>query len=226
MGGRSLPGPVAGHLERVLSDRAETPSRIRLTQTGEMVRRPGERPLGFTAVEDLEVGAVGFEWRAAFGPNRLVRLSVVDRYRDGEGLLTARVWGLIPVTRSSGPEADRSEAMRYLSELPGVPHAIGAPSRLSWRELDGGLVEVSTLVGGSAVSVRLSLDGAGLISGVSGTRPRLAGKRFIETPFVGSFGEYAELGGIRVPRSAEVSWELAEGPFTYWRGEVASLEAI
>jgi hypothetical protein len=181
--------------------------------------------MGFTAVEDLEVGAVGFEWRGAFGPNRLVRLSVVDRYRDGEGLLTARVWGVIPVTSSSGPDADRSEAMRYLSELPWVPHAIEANPQLSWRELDCGLAEVSTLVGGSAVSVRLSLDDAGLIRSVSGTRPRLAGKRFIETPFVGSFGEYVELGGMIVPRSAEVSWELADGPFAYWRGEVASLEA-
>ena len=45
----------------------------------------------------------------------------------------------------------------------------------------------------------------------------------MDTPWVGRFGDYIELGGIRVPGSAEVSWELPEGPFTYWRGEVASL---
>jgi hypothetical protein len=39
------------------------------------------------------------------------------------------------------------------------------------------------------------------------------------------FGDYVKLGGISVPGGAEVSWELPEGPFTYWRGEVASLVA-
>lgn len=222
---RALPDPIAGHLSRVLPGGAETPSRVRLTQTGEMVRRPGERPLEFTALQVLEVRTVEFEWRAAFGPNRFVRLSVVDRYRDGEGLLAARVWGLVPVMRSTGPDTDRGEAMRYLSELPWVPHAIGSNPQLSWRELEDGSVEVSTPVGGRPVTVRLSLDEAGLISGVSGIRPRLAGKTSIETRFVGSFGDYVELGGIRVPGSAEVSWELPEAPFTYWRGELTSLSA-
>jgi hypothetical protein len=222
---RSLPDPIAGHLERVLPAAADAPSRVRLAQTGEMVRRPGDRPLAFTAVQEYAVERVEFEWRAAFGPNRLVRLSVVDGYFDGVGWLTARVWGLIPAGRSSGPAVDRGEAMRYLAELPWVPHAIGSNPELSWRALEDGSAEVSTLVSGRAASVRLTLDETGLIRGATGIRPRLAGKTAIETPFVGRFGDYVELGGIRVPGSAEVSWELPEGPFTYWRGEVISLEA-
>jgi hypothetical protein len=113
--------------------------------------------------------------------------------------------------------------MRYLAELPWVPQAIGSNPELSWRELEDGSIEVSTLVGGRAASVRLTLDDAGLIRSASGLRPLLAGRTSVETPFLGSFGDYVELGGIRVPGSAEVSWELPEGPFTYWRGEVTSL---
>lgn len=225
MSERSIPDPIAGHLDRVLPEGAETPRRIRLTQSGEMMRRPGEKPLAFTATQEYAVNQVEFEWRAAFGPNRLVRLTVVDRYRDGTGSLAARVWGLVPVTRSSGAETDRAEAMRYLAELPWMPHAIASNPELSWRELEDGSVEVSTAIGGRLASVVLTLDDAGLIRTASGMRPRLAGKRAIETPFTGTFGDYVDLGGIRVPRSAEVSWELPEGPFTYWRGEVASLEA-
>ena len=115
--------------------------------------------------------------------------------------------------------------MRYLAELPWVPHAIGSNPELSWRELEDGSVEVSTLIGGTAASVRLELDDSGLIRTVSGIRPRLAGRTSVDTPFVGRFGDYLELGKIRVPASAEVSWELPEGPFTYWRGELASLVA-
>src|SRR5262245_56834776 len=130
---RPLPDPIAQHLRRVLPGGVETPTRTRLTQSGEMVRRPGEKALAFTAREELTVHEVGFEWRAAFGPNRLVRLTVVDRYRDGEGSLTARVWGFVPVTGSRGPDTDRAEAMRYLAELPWVPHAIASNPELSWR---------------------------------------------------------------------------------------------
>jgi hypothetical protein len=95
---------------------------------------------------------------------------------------------------------------------------------LSWRELEDGSVEVSTLVGGRAASVRLTLED-GLIRTASGVRPMLAGGTAVETAFTGSFGDYVELGGVRVPGSGEVSWDLPEGPFTYWRGEVTSLEA-
>jgi hypothetical protein len=225
MSERRLPSQVAGHLNQVLPDGATTPSRVRLTQRGEMLQKPGGRRLEFSAVEELEVGKVEFEWRATFGPNPLVRVRVLDRYRAGEGLLIARVWGVIPATRSSGADTDRAEAMRYLAELPWVPQAIGANPELSWRDLEDGSVEVSTLVGGRAASVRLTLDEAGLIRSASGIRPRLAGRTSVDTPFLGTFGDYVEIGGVRVPGSAELSWDLPEGPFTYWRGELTSLLA-
>jgi hypothetical protein len=223
MNERRLPSRIAGHLSQVLPEGGAAASRVRLTQRGEMVQKPGGRRLEFTAIQQLEVGTVEFEWRATFGPNPLVRVRVVDRYRDGQGSLTAKVWGLITATRSTGPETDRAEAMRYIAELPWVPQAIGSNPELSWRELEDDSIEVSTLVGGKAASVRLTLDDAGLIRSASGLRPRLAGRTSVETPFVGRFGDYVEFGGIRVPGSAEVSWELPEGPFTYWRGEVTSL---
>lgn len=31
-------------------------------------------------------------------------------------------------------------------------------------------------------------------------------------------------GGLRVPTTAEVAWELPEGPFTYFRGRVTALQ--
>ena len=100
MSERTLPDPIARHLKKVLPEGASTPARIRLTQTGEMVQKPGGRRLRFNAVEEFSVQTVEFEWRATFGPNRLVRVTVVDRYRKGAGSLTARVWGLIPASSS------------------------------------------------------------------------------------------------------------------------------
>jgi hypothetical protein len=220
-----LPPRVKRHLDQVLPGSTDMPRLIRITQNGEMFRKPGGRPLEFKAIQELSVRSVEFEWRAAFGPTPLVRLSVVDRFRGGEGLLAVRVWGLVPVTRSTGPDTDRSEAMRYLAELPWVPYAIGANSDLAWRPLDENDVEVATVVGGRRAAVRLALDADGLIRRASAVRPRMAGGEFVDTPWIGEFGDYVELGGIRVPRKAEVRWELSDGPFAYWRGEVTSLVA-
>jgi hypothetical protein len=209
----------------VIPEETAEPERVRLTQSGEMVQKPGGRQLDFTAVQRYATDRVEFEWRASFGTNPFVRVRVTDRYRDGRGLLIARIWGLVPATRNAGPETDRGEAMRYLAELPWVPFAMGANRELSWRELDDGEVEVSTLVGGVAASVQLAFDDSGLIRRASAMRPRVADGAWVDTPWVGEFGDYVELGGIRVPASAEMSWELPEGAFTYWRGEVASLVA-
>jgi hypothetical protein len=225
MSERPLPNPIAGHLNQVLPEGAGKPDRIRLTQKGEMVQKPGGRTLEFTAVQRIAVRSVEFEWRGAFGPNRLVRVTVVDRFRDGEGLLSAKVWGLVPAVRSTGADTDRAEAMRYLAELPWVPFAFDSNPVLSWRELEDGSVEVSTPIDGRIAGVQLSLDDAGLIRSASALRPRLAGGTAVETPWVATFGDYVELGGIRVPGSAEARWELPGGPFTYWRAELASFAA-
>ena len=121
MSERPLPDAIVRHLDRALPEGAPEPQRVRLSQSGEMVQKPGGRRLEFTAVQQYATDRVEFEWRASFGTNPFVRVRVTDRYRDGKGLLIARVWGLVPATKNTGPETDRGEAMRYLAELPWVP---------------------------------------------------------------------------------------------------------
>ena len=53
----------------------------------------------------------------------------------------------------------------------------------------------------------------------------MVGKGTVETPFRGVFGEYHEFGPVRVPTTAEVSWLLPDGPFTYFSGRVTGLQA-
>jgi Family of unknown function (DUF6544) len=131
----------------------------------------------------------------------------------------------VPATRAGGVEVAKGEAMRYLAELAWVPHAIVANRELEWREIDDQSVEVATHVASSRVAVRLHFDPAGDIARASAAaRPRMVGKRLIDTPFRGSFGDYQVLGGLRVPTTAEVAWELPDGPFPYFRGRLTQLE--
>ena len=53
-------------------------------------------------------------------------------------------------------------------------------------------------------------------------RPRAVGKKAVPTPFAGDFSDYRDFGGIRVPTTAAVRWELADGPFVYFRARINS----
>ena len=57
-------------------------------------------------------------------------------------------------------------------------------------------------------------------------RPRIAGKEVFHNAWSGTFGEYREFDGVRVPTTAEVTWHLPEGPFTYFRGRVTEFKLI
>lgn len=218
-----LPALLQRYLERVLPPAGSMPRQLRLAQMGEMWRRPGGRALGFTAVEELAVGEVAFSWRARFPIAPLLALRVHDWYRAGEGALEVRLLGL-PVMRSHGVEVVKGEAMRYLAELPWVPQAFVGNAQLEWRELDDATVEVGTLVTSSRVAVRLHFDAAGdIIAASADARPRAVGKRAVDTPFRGEFADYEVLSGVRVPTSAEISWDPPEGRFTYFRGRLTAL---
>ena len=221
-----LPEPVRRYLARNLPDERTSSGRVRIKQEGEMWQKPGARPMRFTAVEEFAVDTLAFTWRARFPLVPLVAMNVVDAYSDGKGHLVGRLFG-IPVMRRRGPETTVGEALRYLAELPWAPQAIAANRELQWRELPGGDVEVTPALGGEQWPVRFEFDAAGdIVRASSEARPRPLGRTFVAAPWGGTFGDYKVLGQTRIPTWAEVSWELPEGPFVYWRATITSLELV
>ena len=167
---------------------------------------------------------VEFSWKACFSLAPLVTLRVHDWYRAGEGALEIRLFGL-PLKRLRGDGVRKGEAIRYLAELPWAPAAMALNTELEWRQLDARTVEVATSVAGSRLAVLLHFNDAGDVAGASARdRPRAVGKSSVETPFAAEVGDYEVLGGVRVPTRAEARWDLPEGPFVYFRGQVTALE--
>ena len=151
-----------------------------------------------------------------------ISLRVIDSYQAENGLLEVRL-GRLPLQRNRGPDLSRGEAFRYLAELAWVPQAIVANSALEWVEVDESTVEVATPVGTDRISVRLIFDEDGALTQTVAERPRLEAKNAI-TRWVGTYRDYRDFGGVVVPTRGEVRWELASGPFTYWRAAITSFE--
>jgi hypothetical protein len=212
-----LPDLVQRYLERNLPPGALNRRPIHFRQVGEMQLKPG-RWSPFRAEQEMMVDRVEFSWRATFRVVPLVSLRVRDWYRAGAAGLDVRLWGLLRVVHAGGPEIARGEAIRYLVELPLAPQAMALNTELEWRVVDESTVEVTTLIDGQHVVARLHFDAAGdIVAAAAPARPRSVGKKAVDTPLRGVYGEYREFAGVRLPTTAEVSWLSPGGPFTYFR---------
>ncbi len=218
------PRLVRAYLERALPGDGRVPRQVRIAQVGEMWLRPGANARRFTATQHIAVERSAFSWRARFPVAGPLAMSVSDGFDAGAGALDVRVLG-VRVQRQRGPEVSAGEALRYLAELPWVPYAMLHNTELRWSEPGPRRLEAG--LRGSAATVAFELDEAGDIVRMSSpARPlRLAG-RWVQTPWGGEFAAHGELGGMRMPRRAEVYWELPSGRFTYWRAEVVAATAL
>lgn len=217
-----LPELVRRYAERAVPGERQPGATVRVEQVGKMVLKPSAEPRRFSAIEDFAIDRVAFAWRARFPLAGPVGLRVTDSYDGQHGLLEVRVLG-VPLQRKHGAKLAQGEAFRYLAEIAWVPHAILANSQLAWRELDSRTVEVATDAGGARIAVRLLFNDRGEIERTTAERPRLEAGGAV-SPWIGEYSDYQEVGGVRVPTRGEVRWDLPEGPFSYWRGRVTSLE--
>jgi len=222
-----LPPLVQRYVKRVLPRDADVPRSVRLQQSGELRLKPQGRWVRFTARQESFVHELAFTWQALVRMLPLFPIQVRDRHAAGQGTGEVRLLGLLRVARETGPHVSEGSALRYLAELPWLPHAMLANRRLEWGEVDAGTVEVATQLGARRPSVQLHFDDAGNIVRVwTGARPHKEDGDYVPRPWGGTYSDYEVLGGVRIPTRGEVSWDLPEGRFTWFRGEVTSLKTL
>ena len=188
-----------------------------------MWTRPGARPMRFIAEQQMDAGRVAFRWRARFGARLLRPFVVTDAYEDGAGRLEGRLAG-VRLFRSTGPDVDRGQVMRYLAELAWLPDP---------REPRGPVDRPRAGRGRGCGRLRrrprgrVARLGAGgdVLEAYAPDRPRSVDGS-VPTPWRGVFSTtaswavYGCRGGPRSPGSSRM------GRFTYWRAEVTALEVV
>lgn len=218
-----LPDPVRRYFETVLTDGQERVRTARVEQTGEFRLGDREAPWRpFTATEWFAVDPPGFVWSAAISLAPLVRVRVVDRFQHGRGALRARLFSLVTVADAdAGPELDEGELSRYLAESVWVPTALLPAAGVDWTPVDDRSAEATLSHEGTTVSLTFRFGDDGLVERVHASdRPREVDGEYVPTPWTGTFGDYRDVGGVRVPTSGEVAWELPDGDLPYWRADI------
>jgi hypothetical protein len=186
---------------------------------------PEARWIRFTACEFIDATRSHFRWEARMDPGKISSITVIDAYEAGHGSLVVKLGGVLPVKEISGPDVDKAEIQRYLASMAYCPTML-----LNHATLECTSVGPSTLrlrdkrdPTGAIVNLEVSEDGCPLVC--RGERPRLVGKKVVLTQWSGTTSEFREYDGLRIATRVEAAWRFPEGDFTYFRAEVASIEA-
>ncbi len=222
-----LSDPVKRYFQTVLREGQPIVTRARLTWEGEFLMRETEngwRP--FTATQYYVTRRPGFLWDARIKMAPGLAVHVHDAYIDGVGTLRGEVLGLIQVIRLGGtPEMAEGELLRYLAEAVWFPTALLPGQGVRWTPIDGSSARATLTDGDTTVSLVFHFNASGEItSSFATSRPREVNGEMRPTPWAGSYADYAEQDGMRIPTRGEVVWHLEDRRLPYWRGRV--LEAM
>ncbi len=197
---------------------------VKITQRGEMCINPGARWMPFTAEQQIDATQSSFCWEARFGGRWFRPLVVTDAYQQAHGRLAVKLGGLIPIKKFVGPDVDKGEIQRYLSEILMCPSILLNHPSLEFTAPGNHTLRVRDRMDPMGATVDFEIDAEGHPVVCRAERPRLVGKNVIPTPWSGICTEFQDSEGLRVARRVEARWHLPEATFTYFRCEVTSFK--
>lgn len=220
-----LPDPVLRYFAFALGGDSRPIRGARVRWEGEMRLRPGAEWVPFSAEQHFSAAPPGFVWDAAVRMLPLVPMRVRDRYWQSQGSMLGRVGGLLPVVDQGGsPEIAQSALARWLGEAVWLPTALLPGAGVEWTAVDDRTARATVRDGGVTAAADFHFAPSGAITRMTAMRYRDVDGTPVLTPFEGRYGSYRWLGGVRVPRHAEVAWLLPEGRYAYWRGRPTGIE--
>lgn len=168
----------------------------------------------------------GFVWDARIRMAPIINIFIHDAYIAGEGVLIAKLFGLLTVMEQPGtPELAKGELMRFFAEAAWYPTVLLPGHGVVWEAIDD--TQAGATLSDGSITVRLvfQFDAQGLISSVrSDGRFREVDGELVETPWQGRFGDYELRDDMLIPLEGSVEWLLSEGPKPYWRGRIQQIE--
>lgn len=222
-----LPEPVQRYFKTVLTKDQSLVRRVRIKHRGTFnMGQADDNWQPFTSEQVVVTSPRGFIWDASIRMAPGLKVSVVDAYVAGQGVLEAKLFGLITVMKQpESPELDQGELLRFFAEAAWYPTVLLPGQGVDWQAVDASRAIATLTDSGTTVSVTITFNEAGLIEFVRAEeRYREVDGAQVATPWEGRFWNYEERDGMLIPMAGEVAWLLAEGPKPYWRGRVTDIQ--
>ena len=214
----ALPAPVRRYLEVSGATRRAPVRAVRLRHGGTF--RPALDKPWFRIEGEQYFGSEppGFVWCGRIRVAPGVWIHARDRSFSGEGHMLVQVAATWTLGDVRGPEMDQGALLRLLAEMVWFPTAFLDGRHVAWEPVDDSHARATLRVGGRQVSATFEFGADGLPAGVTAERYRDSGGQAILTPWDGTFGEYRDVDGLRIPFRAEVSWRMGaqREPYARW----------
>lgn len=221
-----LPAPVQRYFRRVLAHGQAHVVRARLVQTGSfLVRETPKTWAPFRATETFRVRPPAFVWRASMPMAPGMTAFVRDRYLDGRGAMRVELAKVVPIVdQRDTPEMASGALVRYLAEAPWFPTALLPSAGVRWEGLDDSTARATLTDAGVSVSMDFVFAPGGEITrGYTMSRARVDARGVRYLPWGGRYAGWTRHGGLLVPTTAEVAWQVDGRWEPYWIGRVDSV---
>ena len=222
-----LPAPVQRYFHAVLKEGQPLVAAVSMEHTGTFnMSETGEQWKPFRSTQRVITHRPGFVWDARISMAPAMTVHVHDAYVAGEGILTAKLFGLFTVMKEpSTPELVQGELMRFFAEAAWYPTVLLPGQGVVWEAIDDRLARATLTDGTTTVKLVFQFDAQGLINSVrSDGRYRKVDGALVATPWQGHFWNYHLRDGMLIPLDGEVAWLLPEGSKPYWRGRIQRIE--
>ncbi|MFZ1729348.1 MAG: DUF6544 family protein [Bacteroidota bacterium] len=221
----SLPAPMQRYIAYSNPDGRAPATFARMQHSGTFRRSADEAWLQIRGEQYYETSEPAFVWAATMKTGRLLWVRGRDKYIGGKGHMLIRLLSAFPIVDASGPEMDQSTLLRYISEMPWFPTAFLTVPGITYTAVDDNTVELKVVHGESTVSGRFTIDAEGAITEFhTEDRYREMDGQMLRLPWYCVYNKYEEKGGLRIPVTGKVAWQMPKGDLTYARFFIERME--
>ncbi|MDD3641903.1 MAG: hypothetical protein PHQ19_00340 [Candidatus Krumholzibacteria bacterium] len=224
----TLPVPVRRFFRAVLTEGQPMIAAAYVEHEGTFnMSDSGEQWKPFISTQRVIAHRPGFDWDARIAMFPGLKVHVRDAYIAGEGILFAKVAGLIPVMdMERDRELARGELMRWFAEAAWYPTALLPGRGVRWTAVDDSTADATMRDGDIELTMRFRFGADGLIESVRAESRGYANLdgTVEQLPWEGRWTDCERREGILVPTRGEVGWIFPEGYRPYWRGRIARIE--
>lgn len=203
----TLPDPVKKYFRLTLNENQSKIKSVQLTHHGFFKTSPENSWMEITGKQYFKTDIPEFEWT---GKTKFFK--AVDKYCDGEGKLTVKLFSVIPIVNAKGPHIDQAELLRWLGESFWYPTNLLPGDNLRWLPIDSFNAQLNYSYNKIEISYLVRFNEIGEITQLETKRYKEKGKL---EKWIGKVSDYKYFEGFKIPTHVKAFWDLKEGPFQY-----------
>lgn len=199
-------------------------SNVHLTQDVQLKLTPDQSDWTIgTAEQYFTIHPPAFNWNIDSELNAFLSITGRDKFVDGKGEMKIKLLSIIPVADAKNEtKVDQATLQRYLAEIVWFPSASLSPY-IKWENIDNNSAKATMEYNGIKGSGVFYFDEQGLFKkftafrykDIQDTKPTL---------WTVNAKKIEERNGIFIPTECEVSWELEDGPWTWLKLNIKSID--